>query len=114
MSASVTGAKRSQWHPSWPDVEAIVEGRHADPFAVLGMHPTNKGSLSVAAFLPNAEAVEVVAPPIPATRFEQIHECGFFASTVPGREPYAYRLRISRGAEVWEAEDPYPARAHAY
>jgi 1,4-alpha-glucan branching enzyme len=46
-----------------PDVEAIVRGRHGDPFAVLGPHrvETETGPvIAIRAFLPDAEAAQVV------------------------------------------------------
>jgi 1,4-alpha-glucan branching enzyme len=109
VSAEPASVAPAHWHPPWADIEAIVEGRHGDPFAVLGMHRTNDGRLAVAAFLPDAEAVEVIESTGAGftTRLPRVHDHGFFAGAVQGQEPYAYRLRIARGAEVCEADDPY-------
>ena len=41
-------------------IDALVAGRHGDPFAVLGIHEDEHG-VHVRAFLPGAERVEVVA-----------------------------------------------------
>ena len=39
-------------------VAAIVEGRHGDPFAVLGLHEAD-GACVVRAFVPGADTVDV-------------------------------------------------------
>ena len=52
-------------------IEAIVEGEHGDPFAVLGPHLVSvRGNTAVAirAFLPDAERVTVV----PADRSHEV------------------------------------------
>ena len=41
-------------------VEAIVRGRHADPFAVLGMHGGGDRPVTVSVFAPPAAEVEVL------------------------------------------------------
>ncbi|MFP5398837.1 MAG: 1,4-alpha-glucan branching protein GlgB [Gammaproteobacteria bacterium] len=42
------------------DVRALVEARHADPFAVLGLHADARGTLWLRALMPGARAVTVV------------------------------------------------------
>ena len=44
------------WQASEQDIAAIVAGRHADPFALLGLHETPKG-LVLRAFVPGAETL---------------------------------------------------------
>ena len=46
-------------HPA--AIEAIVHGRHGDPFAILGPHGSG-ADREVRAFLPGAEAVTVLDP----------------------------------------------------
>jgi 1,4-alpha-glucan branching enzyme len=41
-------------------VQSLVEGRHGDPFGVLGQHPTDGGSI-IRVFMPGALSVEVLA-----------------------------------------------------
>ena len=41
------------------DIAAIVEGRHGDPFAVLGVHDAN-GGVVVRAFVPGADTLEAI------------------------------------------------------
>ena len=75
-------------------VQAIVEGRHGDPFAVLGLHD---GEVRV--FLPGADAVAVAGMPM-----ERRHEAGFFAG--PCQTP-GYRLTVQTHGTTHEADDPY-------
>ena len=91
-------------------VAAIVEGRHGDPFAVLGMHGGEGAPLSVRVFWPGAESVAVhdrTSGKAVAT-LERLHPGGFFFGAVPGRDKrFAYRLSLSTQDASWEAEDPY-------
>ena len=83
-------------------IDAIVNARHGDPFAVLGPHDG-----TVRTFMPGAEAVSVVdrATDMVLGELSLIDPAGFFAGPVGSNEPY--RLRIKRGASTWETEDPY-------
>ena len=96
------------YRPS-PDVAAIVAARHGDPFAFLGMHETS-GGLYVRAFLPDAESVAVIesASGEVVACGERIHPAGLYAAAMPDRrEPFRYRLRVSRGGHTQEFEDVY-------
>jgi 1,4-alpha-glucan branching enzyme len=95
--------------PAEEDIASIVNARHGDPFAVLGMHVVN-GAVSVRAMLPNAESVAVVdaATGVPVASLRRIHAGGFFASTMPNRAaPFAYRLQVRFGTTSTDIEDPY-------
>ncbi|MGP9820493.1 1,4-alpha-glucan branching protein GlgB [Salinarimonas sp. NSM] len=95
-----------------PEIEGVeaaameaLAGRLTDPFAFLGMHDTGQGP-AVRAFLPGAEAVEVVSRENGEVlgRLNQVRE-GLHAGLVSRRE--RYRLRISWPGTVQETEDPY-------
>ena len=90
-----------------PEVEAIVAGRHGDPFAFLGMHKRSAG-LYVRAFLPDAEEMAVVdtASGDIAAPGERIHPAGLFVASLPERKaPFRYRLRVLRGGHWHEFDD---------
>src|SRR5262245_8618319 len=76
------------------EIQAIIEGRHRDPFAVLGPHENE-----VRAWLPNtAEASVVVGQEtIPMRR---AHDAGFFVADSSAR---VYRLSTNG----YEFDDPY-------
>ncbi len=96
------------WRLCEPEIAALVEARHGDPFAVLGPHPAPDG-LVIRALLPGATAVEVVDPGgRPLGALEPRHPDGLFEGILPGRTaPLAYRLRARFDERVRELEDPY-------
>jgi 1,4-alpha-glucan branching enzyme len=96
-------------HQPDPQVEAIVGGRHDDPFSFLGMHQTSAG-ICVRAMLPAAQEMAVIesATGKIAAKGVRIHRDGFFVATLADRrEPFRYRLRISTGAVQTEFDDVY-------
>lgn len=86
-------------------VDAIVGGRHRDPFAVLGIHEAGTRFV-VRAFVPGAETVDVVTrggallAPLART-----HASGLFEGMLSRRE--SYRLRVTRGTDQWTLDDAY-------
>jgi 1,4-alpha-glucan branching enzyme len=92
------------------EVQAIVEGRHGNPFRVLGPHAVTgrngADSWEVSAFLPQAASAEVLADGV-AQPMKKRHPQGFFTATLAA-EPGVYRLRATlwNGA-VTEFDDPY-------
>ena len=91
-----------------PEVEAIIEARHGDPFSFLGMHRTS-GGVCVRAMLPAAQDMAVVESATgKAAEGVRIHRDGLFVATVADRkEPFRYRLRVSSGGVQHEFYDIY-------
>jgi 1,4-alpha-glucan branching enzyme len=93
------------------DIEAIVRGSHADPFAVLGPHEVDAG-LAIRVFRPRARAVELHAFD-GASRpysFTRLHPDGVFEIVVPSadRETFDYKLRVLwEDGSASELDDPY-------
>jgi len=87
-------------------VQALVEGRHGDPFSILGQHPADGGSI-VRVFMPGARAVEVLKRETDGEpdRLHLVHADGVFAGKIGHRD--AYRLRVHWPDTVQELEDPY-------
>jgi 1,4-alpha-glucan branching enzyme len=87
-------------------VQALIEGRHGDPFGILGSHPVDGGSI-VRVFMPRALTVEVLARETrrSLTRLQLVHPDGLFAGRLD--QPAAYRLRMHWPDAVQEMEDPY-------
>ena len=87
-------------------IQALIEGRHGDPFAILGAHDGPRGK-TVLTFQPGAKGVElldaesgeVLAP------MERIHPAGVFEASIPDARPYRFRVEWPGG--VQETEDPY-------
>ncbi|PZF76508.1 1,4-alpha-glucan branching enzyme [Aestuariivirga litoralis] len=97
--------------PDWTlpaaEVEAIVSGRHGDPFAVLGLHEA--GTEWVArAFVPGAEELEVLdRDGKRLVWLPRRHAAGFFEGPLPvsGRQTLGYLARNQGGS--WTVIDPY-------
>ncbi|SDB16034.1 1,4-alpha-glucan branching protein GlgB [Belnapia rosea] len=85
-----------------PGLDALVAGRHGDPFAILGPHGEE-----VRSFQPGARGITVLARDSGEElgRLEQIHPTGLFAGRVSRQVPY--KLRIDWPGSVQEVEDPY-------
>jgi len=89
------------------DIQALVEGRHDDPFSILGPHRDN-GDRVVRAFLPWATRVELVDTDGESIgTMRRIHSAGLFAGPLPPRKRH-YRLRITgRDGNTVVLEDCY-------
>ena len=85
---------------------AIAEGRHGDPFSVLGLHK-RQGAWVVTAFVPGASHVEVLTgkagKPVAMHRLAEAPEV--FVASLPKKADY--RLRAEGHGDVWEWEDPF-------
>ena len=86
---------------------ALVEGRHNNPFAVLGPHAGKEGRV-VRALQPHAAKVELVdAAGTPIANMKKIHAGGLYEAALPPRKR-RYALRITdRSGGSYVAEDPY-------
>ncbi len=90
-------------------VAALEEGRHANPFAVLGPHPAPGGQI-IRAFLPGARSVEVMARHGGASlcHLRTPRSPDLFEGLVPGLDPYLLRIEWPDATQV--TEDPYSFR----
>ena len=87
--------------------QAIVEGRHGDPFAVLGPHPRGKDWV-VTVFVPGAAKLALIPAGKGAKPVEAVEVAGFpglFQAVLAKRVDYRCRA-TAEGAE-WEFEDAY-------
>jgi 1,4-alpha-glucan branching enzyme len=92
-----------------PEIAAIIEARHEDPFSFLGMHPTADGVV-VRAMLPASETMAVVdaATGAVAGIGARVHPAGFFvAAMADRRQPFHYRLRVANAEIACEIDDAY-------
>jgi 1,4-alpha-glucan branching enzyme len=85
---------------------ALVDGRHGDPFSILGLHGLGNGCV-IRAFLPGAISVDVLAAGSGEvlTQMQPVFQNGLFAGAIEGRPDY--RLRIHWPEAIQESEDPY-------
>ena len=90
-----------------PEYEALVAGRHSNPFALLGPHQDKKG-LVVRVLQPHATSVALVdGSGAELAGMRKIYAGGLFEGRVPSRNR-RYALRVSReSGETVTIEDPY-------
>jgi 1,4-alpha-glucan branching enzyme len=90
-------------------IDAIVNARHADPFAVLGPHETGPGQWEVRAMIPGALGVEVMSwdGGTVLASMERRHEAGFFVGALQSEGRPGYRLRVDGPAGPAVRVDPY-------
>lgn len=89
------------------EIAALVEGRHADPFAVLGIHRSDRG-LIARIFVPGAEKAE--AADLEGRRIGSlslIHPAGLFEGRLSIRKPRPLRYELKAGEASWSMTDPY-------
>ncbi len=92
------------------DIEAVAGGYHGDAFGVLGPHVVQKRDgqphWEVWAFLPQAEAAEVLIGEI-AQPMTKRHKDGLYFAALDGdQQPYRIRARLHEGGTA-EFDDPY-------
>ncbi|MGV6987883.1 1,4-alpha-glucan branching protein GlgB [Testudinibacter sp. P80/BLE/0925] len=93
-------------------IEALLGGRHADPFSVLGMHETDNG-IEVRVLMPDASSISIIDKESQQeiVEMERLHDDGFFAAVIPKRHDFfTYQLNVFWGNENQILEDPYRFR----
>ncbi len=85
---------------------AIAEGRHGDPFALLGLHKRG-GKWVVAAFDPGAQAMAVLVGKAgkPVDGLPVAGAPGLFVAELVKKSDY--RLQFSGHGAEWQVEDPF-------
>ncbi|MDR3409455.1 MAG: 1,4-alpha-glucan branching protein GlgB [Formivibrio sp.] len=93
--------------PSSELIAAVCEGRHGDPFSILGLHKEGK-ILVVRAFLPNATRCAMVHEGREVMVLDRLDERGFFSGALPAQTSVLdYRLSVTWGEWQVEIDDPY-------
>ncbi len=76
-----------KWTTNGAEIEAIVGGRHGDPFKVLGLHKFGKQWIA-RAYVPGAEKLAAATLDGKAVgKLERRHEAGFFEGVVSHQGP---------------------------
>ena len=92
------------------EAQALVAGTCAAPFSVLGLHEV-EGKQTLRAFVPGADRIEALDAKtgrrITTLRAVADSPGVFVGQAVRRKARFAYRLRITKGAESWIAADPY-------
>lgn len=98
------------------DVQALIGSRHADPFAVLGLHGDATGKLWVRALLPGAQRVVLLDAHTgkALATLDLRHPGGLFEAPVPRRRKrFDYRLQVQWANAPPESDQVY-ADAYAF
>ncbi len=87
--------------------QALVEGTHADPFALLGVHRSGNRRV-VRTLQPHASRVDIVdADGKQIAEMERVHAGGLFVGVLPPRKRH-YLLKITHsGGDSYTIEDHY-------
>src|SRR5262245_18144892 len=89
---------------------AILEARHGDPFAVLGMHQAGE-QLVVRVLRPDARSVTVHSLDEPGKAWPALmtHGDGFFEAIIDGADQrFRYQLEFTaHDGSAWMQRDPY-------
>ncbi|MDB5366719.1 MAG: 1,4-alpha-glucan branching enzyme [Rhodospirillales bacterium] len=107
---------RREAGPSAAEIDALVLGRHRDPFAILGPHRAQRGAQGAPAaqgtwifrtFQPDATKAELVDRDgnVLATA-SKLHPAGLFEASLD-RPPGSYRWRIHWPLGPLDIDDPY-------
>ena len=98
---------KEAWRAAEEDVAALLEARHADPFAVLGPHAA-KGGVAIRVLRPNADAVEAIFDDGTTLPLQRRGATAFLEGFRPGISlPASYRLRVREGGGQMDILDPY-------
>ena len=111
----VKSSSSTEHRPIFPEhIQAIVEARHSNPFAVLGPHPVvHDGAqlLAIRVFVPGTKRLWILPRGHEQNPVEgrELHPEGFFEAVLgPVGEDFRYRVRVERSdGRTWEFEDPY-------
>ena len=95
--------------PGHEVITALVSGRYADPFSILGMHLTSEG-LEIRALLPDASAVTLIESKTgrKITELNCEDDRGFFSVLLSRRKkPFRYQFAVTWHEHTYIIEDPY-------
>ncbi len=97
----------AKWKINGPEIQAIIDGRHADPFKVLGLHKVGKEFIA-RAFLPGADLVQVQSVDGQVLGdLERRHPAGFFEGKIKTQDFQALRYACTNGGGRWVVADAY-------
>jgi 1,4-alpha-glucan branching enzyme len=98
---------RPLWETNGAEIEAIVSGRHGDPFKLLGLHKSGRDWVA-RAYVPGAETLAATALDGTAVgSLERRHDAGFFEGKVKIGDRQTLRYEATHGADAWSFIDAY-------
>jgi 1,4-alpha-glucan branching enzyme len=96
-----------EWMTNGAEIDAIVSGRHGDPFRVLGLHQHGKQWI-VRAFVPGAMSLEILTSDGKSLgQIARRHDAGFFEGPVKLKERQVLQYLAANGNGTWTVADAY-------
>jgi 1,4-alpha-glucan branching enzyme len=96
-----------EWMTNGAEIDAIVSGRHGDPFRVLGLHQHGKQWI-VRAFVPGAMSLEILTSDGKSLgQIARRHDAGFFEGLVKLKERQVLQYLAANGNGTWTVADAY-------
>lgn len=97
----------ANWKTDGPEIQALIAGRHADPFKVFGLHKIGKNFVA-RAFLPGADIVQVQSlDGKNLGDLERRHPAGFFEGIIKTKAVQPLRYVCTNGGGSWVVADAY-------
>ncbi len=97
----------AKWNTSGPEIQAIVDGKHADPFKVLGLHRIGKNWVA-RCFVPGSDIVHAQGlDGSELGELEKRHPSGFFEGLVNIEAARPLRYLCANGGGRWIVADAY-------
>jgi 1,4-alpha-glucan branching enzyme len=97
----------AKWNTSGPEIQAIVDGKHADPFKVLGLHRIGK-SWVARCFVPGADIVHAQGlDGAELGELQKRHHSGFFEGVINIEVARPLRYLCANGGGRWIVADAY-------
>jgi 1,4-alpha-glucan branching enzyme len=92
---------------SHDEIQAVVSGRNANPFAFLGIHQRGKEFVA-RAFMPGAETVKVESlDGVSLGTLNLVDKAGFFEGKLKTTKRQHLRLKAHNASASWDIIDPY-------
>ena len=101
------GKQAGSFHLHGDEVQAVIDGRHTDPFAVMGMHEFD-GGLIARAFVADADSLEAFTlSGETCGTLARRHDAGFFEGSLSVKKRQPLRYHAKNGSGEWDVKDPY-------
>ncbi|HEY0736045.1 MAG TPA: 1,4-alpha-glucan branching protein GlgB [Herpetosiphonaceae bacterium] len=91
----------------WEELDALLNGRHSAPFAVLGPHLVDASAMVVRTLQPRTLRVTALGADGQPYPLERVHNSDLFEGILPICAGPNYRLQIVEADTTYEIDDPY-------
>ena len=95
------------WKTNNAEIEAIIAGRHGDPFKLLGLHGVGKDWIARAYVPGAAKLTAATLEGKPVGELTRSHDAGFFEGKLNLKERQTLRYEASNAGGAWSFIDAY-------